>query len=259
MIYKLIIIIILIFSITGCNVTPRKENITLKKDTTNQTSERISGKDSSRNVKPTETPSGVITRLPTDDKIIALTFDACETRTPAYFDERILSFLLKGKIPFTVFVSGKFAVRNKGRLTELSKLEFVEIENHSLNHYQNMERLSKGQTEKEVTGNEKLIFDITKSKTKFFRFPGGNYNQAGLESVESLGHKVVHWDVASGDPDKRVSAGRLIKWVLYNVKPGSIIIFHINGRGYKTADALPVIVDSLRNRGYRFVKLDEEI
>jgi peptidoglycan/xylan/chitin deacetylase (PgdA/CDA1 family) len=35
------------------------------------------------------------------------------------------------------------------------------------------------------------------------------------------------------------------------------VIFHINGRGRKTAEALPEILRTLRDRGLRFVFLSE--
>ena len=38
-------------------------------------------------------------------------------------------------------------------------------------------------------------------------------------------------------------------------KAGSIVIFHINGRGLKTAEALPEILRKLREEGLRFVSL----
>ena len=41
-----------------------------------------------------------------------------------------------------------------------------------------------------------------------------------------------------------------------DVKPGNILIFHINGRGWSTGEALPSIVGQLRRRGYRFTRLD---
>ena len=41
--------------------------------------------------------------------------------------------------------------------------------------------------------------------------------------------------------------------MLGKARAGSIIIFHINGRGHKTAEALPAIVRGLRERGFRFV------
>ena len=65
----------------------------------------------------------------------------------------------------------------------------------------------------------------------------------------------VHWTFASGDPDKHVTPGWLSTWVLRQTRHGNILIFHINGRGYSTAKALPVIVEQLRRKGYRFTLL----
>ena len=42
-----------------------------------------------------------------------------------------------------------------------------------------------------------------------------------------------------------------------HARAGSIIIFHINGRGWKTGEALPEILRGLRERGFRFVQLSE--
>jgi peptidoglycan-N-acetylglucosamine deacetylase len=201
----------------------------------------------------------VIAKLPTHDNTIALTFDACETSTPSYLDQGILTYLLNEQIPFTLFVSGKFLERNKAELTELSRHSTVEIENHSLNHRQHMEKLSDEIVRKEVLENEKLILAATGRAPVFFRFPGGNYNPRTLRNVELLGYKVVHWTFPSGDPDRTISAGKLAAWVLSKAKPGSILIFHINGRGYRTAEALPRIVEQLRSEGYHFVTLEELI
>jgi peptidoglycan/xylan/chitin deacetylase (PgdA/CDA1 family) len=199
----------------------------------------------------------IITKLPTQEKVVALTFDACETRTPSFFDEKILHYLLEQQIPFTLFVSGKFASRNRDELSKLPQLDFVEIENHSLTHPQHLERLNPDGVKKEVLDNERLLLEITQKKTRFFRFPAGNYDPKTLALVESLGYRVVHWSFASGDPDNKLAAGKLTSWVLAKTRPGSILIFHINGRGYQTGTALPAIVKTLQGRGYRFVKLEE--
>ena len=150
----------------------------------------------------------IITKLPTQEKVVALTFDACETRTPSYFDEKILHFLLEQQIPFTLFVSGKFARRNRDELSKLAQLDFVEIENHSLTHPQHLERLNPDGVKKEVLDNERLLLEITQKKTRFFRFPAGNYDPKTLALVESLGYRVVHWSFASGDPDKKLGSGQ---------------------------------------------------
>ena len=197
----------------------------------------------------------VVTRLPGTEPVIALTFDACETKTPSFFDEQIVSYLLSEQIPCTLFISGKFARRNAEELKALSRNPLIEVENHSLNHIQHMERLSDAQIRQEVVGCEELLAGITGRKPVFFRFPAGNYDQRSLRIVEGLGYRVVHWTFASGDPDKRVTPGWLTTWVLGKARQGNILIFHINGRGYSTGKALPAIVRQLRGKGYRFVRL----
>lgn len=201
--------------------------------------------------------AAVITHLPGHERVIALTFDACETKTPSYFDRSILDYLLAQHLPCTFFISGKFARRNEAELKLLAKNPQVEIENHTLNHYQHMERLPPSQVVREVQDNETLLTSITGHAPRFFRFPAGNYDQKTLGLVEGLGYRVVHWSFASGDPDKHVTPEHLTSWVLAKARPGDILIFHINGRGYSTGKALPGIVDALRHRGFRFVRLDE--
>lgn len=193
------------------------------------------------------------------EKKVVLTFDACETKTPSHFDPLILDYLIQNKIPATFFVSAKFALRNPKRLAEVSAYPFIEIENHSYHHYAHMESLSKEEVQDEILSTQKIIEKTAKVKTKYFRFPAGNYDKKTLNIVEDMGYKVVHWSFASGDPDKKISAEAIIKWVSSATKPGSILIFHINGRGYTTPKTLPVIVENLKKRGFHFVRLDETL
>lgn len=201
----------------------------------------------------------VITRLPSDKPVVALTFDACETRTPAFLDHKISDYLIAEKIPFTIFVSGRFARHNVDALAGLARLDTVEIENHSLNHDNHMDRLDDAAIRREVVDNDALLAAITGRHTRYFRFPAGNVGPRALKDVEDLGYKVVHWSFASGDPVRDLTPDELARWVLAKVRPGSILIFHINGRGWSTGDALPGIVATLRRRGYSFVRLDESL
>ncbi|HRS88592.1 MAG TPA: polysaccharide deacetylase family protein [Smithellaceae bacterium] len=190
-------------------------------------------------------------------KSVALTFDACESSVPVYFEETILSYLIREKIPFTVFVTGKFARRNKERLREIAKLPFVEIENHSLSHYSHMELLPEEKLRREVMVADQLIKSITGRKAKYFRFPEGDCDEKSVERLERMHYKVVHWTFPSGDPDQNITPEKLKQWVVFKTKPGSILIFHINGRGYSTGEALPSIVTALRRKGFNFVKLED--
>jgi len=203
----------------------------------------------------------VVTRLPvgTKDKAIALTFDACETRTPAFLDSSISDYLVGRRIPFAIFACGRFARHNRESLAALARLDFVEIENHSMNHDNHMERMDDAAIRREVLDCETLLRGITGRRTRFFRFPAGNYDARALAAVESLGWKVVHWSFASGDPARSLTPEAESDWVLEKTRPGGILIFHINGRGWSTGQALPGIVAALEGRGYRFARLDSLI
>ncbi|HMA49068.1 MAG TPA: polysaccharide deacetylase family protein [Magnetospirillaceae bacterium] len=201
----------------------------------------------------------IVTRLPTREKIVALTFDACESKKPAFLDRKIADYLLSEKIPFTIFVSGRFARHNQEALKELAAEDFVELENHSLDHDNHMELMSDEEIRHQIAGNDALLAGITGRHTRYFRFPAGNHDDRGVALAESLGFKVVHWSFASGDPAKEVTAQRLQDYVLSQTRPGSILIFHINGRGWNTAEALPQIVEELRRRGYRFTTLAQAL
>ena len=201
----------------------------------------------------------VIENLPTNDKVIALTFDACEAGQPVSFDRGILDYLLERKIPFTVFATGRFVETNRADVEELSKLDFVDIENHSWSHPNTMNHFTADAVVSQVERAQVAIEQVTGRAPQFFRFPAGNYNKAGLKALEDRGLKVIHWRWATGDPDPHESANALFNRVTTKVQPGDIVIFHINGRGVHTAEALPRIVEQLEADGYRFVLVSDYI
>jgi len=202
----------------------------------------------------------VIERLPTTDKVVALTFDACEAKgAPAFLDHTILKVLETEKVPYTIFASGLFARRNAAELARLAAGDGVRIENHSLDHPQHMERLDPAAIRREVEEADAAIQAVTGRKPRFFRFPAGNYDAATLGVVEATGHKVVHWTFPSGDPARGVTPEHLKEWVLSKTRPGAILIFHVNQRAPATGPALPGLLAELRRRGYRFVSLEEAL
>jgi peptidoglycan/xylan/chitin deacetylase (PgdA/CDA1 family) len=202
----------------------------------------------------------IITKFKSDaSKKIAFTFDACESKKPAYFDTAIVNYIIANKIPVSIFLSGRFAKRNAAMIRKLSKYDFIEFENHSMNHNNHMDRMKDSQVVKEVLDDQKLVAKLTGRKPEYFRFPAGNYDAHALHLVDSLGLKVVHWTYASGDPDKHFTSDILVNEVNTMTKPGNILIFHINGRGWNTGKALPTICKDLKEKGYQFVKLDEVV
>lgn len=201
----------------------------------------------------------VIEQLPAaaaGQKLVALTFDACESKTPAFLDRGIADYLTAQRIPFTIFVTGRFARHNAEALAALGKLDFVELENHSMNHDNHMDRMSDAAIRQELADADAALFAASGRHSRYFRFPAGNHDARSLAVVEQAGYKVVHWSFASGDPAKTVTPRHLNDWVLSQTRPGAILIFHINGRGWSTAQALPGIVAALKAKGYGFTRLD---
>ena len=90
-----------------------------------------------------------------------------------------------------------------------------------------------------------------------FRFPFGACNRDSLKMLQDLGLPAIQWDVVSGDPAKHRSAEAIARTVLRNARPGSIIVFHANGRGHGTADSLPMFVPRLAKAGFDFVTVSE--
>ncbi len=201
--------------------------------------------------------AAVITVLPTRERVVALTFDACEAGVPAHLDHGIADYLVSRRIRFTVFMGGKFARDNAGDARWLAAQPFVEIENHSFSHNNHMDRMRLDRVRDEVLRGGDEIARVTGRHTTLFRFPAGNTSAASLATVEGLGYHVVHWRWPVGDPDPHISAVAMEREIAAMTRPGEILVMHINGRGVHTAEALPTIVRELAAQGYRFVTVGE--
>jgi peptidoglycan/xylan/chitin deacetylase (PgdA/CDA1 family) len=199
----------------------------------------------------------VITRLPTNERVVALTFDACEQQRPKKLDTGISDYLVAHRIPFTLFLSGRFVEDNAEAVKALAALDFVEIENHSWDHPNRMQRLSDDEVRDELLKTDAEIARVTGKRTAFFRFPAINYNARTLADAEGLGFRVVHYRWEVGDPDPHETPNRIVRETLEGTKPGDILIYHINGRGWHTAEALPRLIAGLQEKGYRFVLLKD--
>ena len=101
------------------------------------------------------------------------------------------------------------------------------------------------------------IARVTGRRTAFFRFPAITYDARTLGDVEALGFVVVHYRWEVGDPDPHETANRIVNETLEGARPGDILINHINGRGWHTAEALPRMIAGLQAKGYRFVLLKD--
>ena len=205
---------------------------------------------------PLEPPTvaTIIKRFPTNEPVVAITFDACATKTHGYgFDRPVYDVLRADNVPATIFVSGRWVESHPDVMQELATDPLIEFANHSYDH-PHMTRLASAAIETELDQTETALARYGKHSVAF-RPPFGDFSQRVLQVARGRRLPPVLWDVVSGDPSAAVSADAMIRTVVKRTRPGSIVIFHINGRETKTATALPVILHELRARGFRFVHL----
>jgi len=193
---------------------------------------------------------------PRDRRAVAITFDACEDRHPAGFDQSIYEILVRTRTPATVFLGGRWMEDHPEATRLLAQDPLIELGNHSYVH-PHFTRISDQRVLDEVRRTQDIQYHLTGRQGRVFRFPFGDFNQRDVELVASLGLTPIQWEVVSGDPDPHVSARAIVREVLARARPGSVIIFHINGRGVHTAEALPQVIAGLRELGFELVTVSE--
>lgn len=188
---------------------------------------------------------------------VALTFDACETKDKKYgYDAKIIKILKKTKTPATLFLGGKWMESHEKETKALAKEPLFELANHSYSH-PHLKKSTPKEILNEIGKTQGILKRLTGKKVKFFRCPYGEYDTQVLKTAKKLGLQVIQWDVSSGDPDKNITAKKMVPWVVSQVKNGSIIVMHVNGHGWHTAEALPEIIKKLRKKGFKFVTITE--
>ncbi|WDL99531.1 polysaccharide deacetylase family protein [Alicyclobacillus sp. ALC3] len=196
-----------------------------------------------------------VKRVPTDKKVVALTFDDGPS---AKFTPIILETLRENHARATFFVIGSRVERLPEVLTEELR-EHDEIANHSFKH-QIMTSLSEQRIYSELSSTQQAIQEATGSEQPLmFRPPRGRINKRILQVAEDHHYKVVMWSIDSGDW-ANPGVHQIVKTVLSQVKSGDIILFHDQGGSRRqTVTALKQIIPVLRRRGYEFVTVSDLI
>ena len=212
-----------------------------------------------------EVVKGVKTRLNTDQKVLALTFDACGGPRGSNYDEKLIQYLENEKIPATLFLSGRWIDANPDHLQALSRNPLFEIENHGLNH---KPCSATGRSAHGIKGtkniqeffdeiklNDSKILNLTGRKPKYYR-PGTAYcDEVCVEIANSLGYEVVNFSIR-GDAGATYSKKQVEEALLHSA-PASIVLMHMNQPESQTAEGVIATLPELKRRGFGFVKLSE--
>jgi peptidoglycan/xylan/chitin deacetylase (PgdA/CDA1 family) len=196
-----------------------------------------------------------------EDKVVALTLDACGGEV----DADLLAFLVRHRIPATVFATRKWLVRHPDAVALLNaRSDLFDVEDHGERHVPAIigaGRSVRGipgnadpeQLRREVLGGAKAVEAATGRLPRWYRGAGGEYDPLALEIIESLGLGVAGFSL-NADDGATLTRQQIVRR-LQRAKNGDIIIAHVNKPGSDTAEGLAAGLKALQERGFRFVTL----
>ena len=214
-----------------------------------------------------------ITRTGYRPGLIALTFD---DGPDARWTPQILDILKAKHVPATFFVVGENALTERGLLNRMIR-EGHEVGSHTYTH-PNLATADETRTLFELNATQRLFQAFTGRTLKLFRAPFfGDAEPTTADEIlpvweaQNRGYVSVGLHVDSEDW-QRPGVPAIVNNVLSRVLSGSttcndqsesqcsrnVVLLHDSGGDRRqTIAALPIIIDTLRARGYRFVPVSE--
>lgn len=206
---------------------------------------------------PTPSPAQVITSGPPSCPGVALTFDLCPVRKGPGYDRELVDYLVQRRIPSTFFMSGKWMAKHEEEVDRLLGISFFEIGTHGDVHA-HLPMHDADEQRMEILGPVRILHNHYARDATLFRPPYGEYNDMTVEVVRAIGLRFIQWSIESGDPDPVLSAGQIFAGVSKRTKPGSIIVFHANGKGQHTREVIErLTTDVLLPKGLRPMTVSE--
>lgn len=193
-------------------------------------------------------------------KIVYLTFDD----GPSPNTPQILKILKDEAVHATFFVIGTQVEQYPDYL----KQEYQEanaIGNHTYSHKYSEIYKSPQAFLENIKKNEDLLDKMIGIRPSIIRTPGGtqgHFHVSYYNAIDAAGYLVYDWNVSSGDAEAPlVPADRLVRNVKNQV-PGKdrvILLMHDAAGKTTTVEALPRIIEYLKNEGFTFGILTPEV
>lgn len=192
----------------------------------------------------------------TSAQAVALTFD--DGPLPGG-TERLLAVLNQYHVRATFFVVGAQVMQHPD-LVKLIVSGGHELANHSFSHLP-LDEMTDLQIQLEISETNKCLSQLGQA-AMYFRPPGGRYDARVLSIANYNGLKTIFWTVNGCDSES--GDGRIVRfatskvlseYLVEHASSGGIYLLH-NGSKL-TLEALPFLIQSLTQKGYRFVTLSE--
>jgi len=219
-----------------------------------------------RPTTPTTPPASSITallgrewtRIPTTDRVVALTFDAGANADGV---PKILATLSAKAVPGSFFLTGEWVNSYPNQARSIGSR--YRVGNHSVSH-PHFPQLTDAQVRSQLADAATAIRRVAGADpAPWFRFPFGDRNARTIGLVNAAGYVPVGWTVDTlgwQGTSGGITSEQIMRRVLGALTPGEIVLMHVGSnpddRSTLDADTLPQLIDALRARGYRFVTLD---
>ncbi|HZK42778.1 MAG TPA: polysaccharide deacetylase family protein [Syntrophomonadaceae bacterium] len=184
----------------------------------------------------------------TGEKLVAISVnvDWGEEHIPAMLEE-----FKRYDAQATFYVTGLWAEKNPDMLKKIDKAGHS-IQNHSYKHV-HFNTLSQTDAINQIKKAEDIIYNIIEKRTKFFSSPYGEQSRQIMTAVSSINYDLIMWSIDTIDWQKP-TPDMIIKRVLNKIHNDAIILMHPTE---PTVQALPEMLNSIKEQGYKMVTIDK--
>ena len=197
----------------------------------------------------------LIYKVDVEEKQVALTFDDWGTDKTV---TEILEILDDHGVVATFFLRAN-GVENNPNLAKAIVEAGHDVANHTYTHPV-ITTIPAEKLQAEIVKAHQVITEAIQQKpTMLFRPPTGEIDHRTAQIVAATGYsKIAMYDVTALDWDSSNSADDIVRTITNKTEAGSVILLHMLD-DIHTIEALPTIINKLKERGFTFVTMADMI
>src|ERR1700761_693454 len=196
---------------------------------------------------------GGLRRLPTNRRVIALTFDACGGPGGSGYDAALISYLRRHEVPATLFLNSRWIDANWATFGRLRGEPLFELANHGTRHrplsvtgrgaYGIGGTRNAGQVYDEVATNQVKLTRLLGTPPRFFRAGTAYSDDVAARIVTAMGDWLVTVSV-NGDGGATFTPEQ-VRVTVTAATSGSLVLCHMNQPRSGTARGIAAAIPQL--------------
>ena len=191
----------------------------------------------------------IVYSYPAAGKRVALTFDDGPSHE---MSDDYIKVLDDNNVKATFFLLAKNVAAFPEQAKQLQEAGH-DIASHSLNHSV-LSSLSTTALQEDFAKSNEIFKETVGEKPDFMRPPYGSYDDEVLATAREYGQLPIYWSIDTNDW-RKYSTETMVNTIVNNLSDGAIILMH-EGKS-NTLEALPAIIQAIRDNGYEIVPLSQ--